>query len=155
MAAAIAITPLRESSSQTKPIRRIFSSRSSLENPSPWQSNVLVISPSRTSTLAPPSRSRDATSCESVLLPLPESPVNHKVQPEFISRSSQNGATSSRRWNDLPLREYFGDFGHCFFRAAENGRIQINETRRIDASLCAIPLHLVEKVCRTNSEKAG
>src|ERR1051325_10824514 len=77
----MAITPLRDKSSHTKPIRRIFSSRSSLLNPSPLERCVRTTSPSRTSTFAPIERRRSSSSFEIVLFPAPDMPVNHRVKP--------------------------------------------------------------------------
>src|ERR1035438_3626540 len=81
MAAAMAITEFLDKSSQTKPIRRMFSSRSSLLNPRPFERWVRTTSPSRTSTLAPVPRRRSARRCEMVLLPAPDIPVNQTVNP--------------------------------------------------------------------------
>src|SRR5450432_1435408 len=81
MAAAMAMTPLRERSWQTKPMRRIFSSRSSLLKPKPLERLVRTTSPSSTSTLAFRRRSRSTSSFEMVLLPAPDMPVNQRVNP--------------------------------------------------------------------------
>src|SRR5688572_13989336 len=81
IAAAIAITPLRESSSHTNPMRRMFTSRSSLLKPRPFERCVRTTSPSSTSTLAPNSRSRCSSRLEMVLLPAPDIPVNQIVNP--------------------------------------------------------------------------
>src|SRR5471030_29581 len=86
MAAAIAITPWRESNSQTKPMRRIFWSRSSLPKPRPFERWVRTTSPSSSSTLAFNWRSRCSSSAEIVLLPAPDSPVNQSVNPLCIAR---------------------------------------------------------------------
>src|ERR1035438_1616968 len=88
MAAAMAITPLRASNSQTKPMRRMFSSRSSLLKPSPFDRWVRTTSPSSTSTRAPNWRSCNSSSREMVLLPAPLMPVNHNVKPLCISFGS-------------------------------------------------------------------
>src|ERR1700677_4838376 len=77
----MAITPLRESSSQTNPMRRIFSSRSSLLKPRPLERYVRTTSPSSTSTLAPQSRNLCSRSFAVVLLPAPDIPVSHTVNP--------------------------------------------------------------------------
>src|ERR1051326_8326445 len=77
----MAITPLRESSSQTKPIRRMFSSRSVLLKPNPLDRWVRTMSPSSTSTLAPSSRKRRSSKAALVLLPAPDIPVSQIVKP--------------------------------------------------------------------------
>src|SRR6266545_4589768 len=81
----MAMTPLRESSSHTNPIRRILVSRSSLLKPSPLERFVLTTSPSSSSTLAPAARSRRSIISEMVLFPAPDRPVNHSVKPLCIS----------------------------------------------------------------------
>src|ERR1035441_2598819 len=84
MAAATAITPLRASSSQTKPMRRTFSSRSSLLKPRPFDRCVRTTSPSSTSTWAPNLRNFSSSKREIVLLPAPLMPVNHNLKPWCI-----------------------------------------------------------------------
>src|SRR5829696_4601547 len=59
----------------------MFVSRSSLEKPSPLERFSRTTSPSSTSTLDPRSRSSRSTILEMVVLPAPESPVNHSVKP--------------------------------------------------------------------------
>src|ERR671932_439364 len=54
---------------------------SSLEKPSPLERLVRTTSPSKTSTRWPLSRSSFSTISLMVVLPDPESPVNHKVNP--------------------------------------------------------------------------
>src|SRR6267142_876382 len=89
MAATITITPWRESSSLTNPIRRMLMSRSSLLKPSPLERCVRTASPSSSSTLAPAARRRASTILEMVLLPAPESPVNQRTKP-LCTPASQN-----------------------------------------------------------------
>src|SRR3954467_6344035 len=81
IAAVITGTPLRESRSATKAIRRMFVSRSSLEKPRPLERFSRTTSPSSTSTRDPRSRSCCSTIAEIVVLPAPESPVNQRVKP--------------------------------------------------------------------------
>src|SRR5882762_235570 len=95
MAAAMAITPLRDSTSQTKPMRRMFVSRSSLLKPRPFERFSRTTSPSSTSTLAPALRRRCAIMPEMVLLPAPESPVNHSVKPWCVTGCSRNVAATT------------------------------------------------------------
>src|ERR1019366_2769899 len=97
MAAATAITPLRASNSQTKPIRRTFSSRSSLLKPRPFDRCVRTTSPSSTSTRAPNWRNFSSSKREIVLLPAPLMPVNHNVKPLCISLISASAAISRDR----------------------------------------------------------
>src|SRR5581483_8308894 len=86
----MATTPLRESSSQTNPMRRIFSSRSSLLKPRSLHKCVRTTSPSKTSTLAPQSRSRHSRSLAMVLLPAPERPVSQTVNPLCMRRNPRH-----------------------------------------------------------------
>jgi hypothetical protein len=72
---------LDESRSATNAIRRMLVSRSSLEKPRPLERFSRTTSPSSTSTLEPRSRSCSSTIFEIVVLPAPESPVNHSVKP--------------------------------------------------------------------------
>src|ERR1035438_2744488 len=97
MAAATAITSLRDSNSQTKPMRRTFSSRSSLLNPRPFDRCVRTTSPSSTSTRAPNWRNFSSSKREIVLLPAPLMPVNHTVKPLCISIVSASAAISRHR----------------------------------------------------------
>ena len=89
MAAAMATTPLRESNSQTKPMRRTLVSRSSLLKPRPFERFVRTTSPSSNSTRAPASRSRSSRIVEIVLLPAPDMPVSQIVNP-LCTLPSQN-----------------------------------------------------------------
>ena len=80
----MAATPFRKLRSwQTKPIRRTFSSRSSFENPSPFERFVRTTSPSSSSTRWPRRRSSSLTSVEMVDLPAPERTVNQRVKPSL------------------------------------------------------------------------
>src|SRR5579864_5349360 len=81
MAATMTITPWRASSSLTNPMRRMLISRSSLLKPRPFERCVRTTSPSSTSTAAPAARKRASMRLEIVLLPAPESPVNHSTKP--------------------------------------------------------------------------
>src|SRR3569833_2901085 len=155
MAAAIAMTPLRESNSQTKPMRLMFSSRSSFEKPSPWQSRVLVISPSRTSTFAPSARRREPTSCEIVLLPLPDRPVNHRVQPVSIRLLLRNNfSTSPMQRNDLPLCQNLTDPRDALFQTAEQRCIHVDKTLRVNERYSPISFYLVKEIRCTNRQQA-
>src|ERR1022692_4201529 len=97
IAAATAITPLRASNSQTKPMRRTFSSRSSLLKPRPFDRCVRTTSPSSTSARAPNWRNFSSSKREIVLLPAPLMPVNHSVKPLCISLISASAAISRHR----------------------------------------------------------
>src|SRR5918995_708844 len=81
MALTITPTPLRVSKFATKPILSTFMLRSSLEKVRPLDRLVLTISPSRTSTCRPLSRSSCSTISDMVVLPDPDRPVNHNVNP--------------------------------------------------------------------------
>src|ERR1017187_4926691 len=81
MAATITITPLRDSRCATKPIRRMFSSRSCLENPRPFVRFWRTQSPSSISTRCPRARSTSATAWPMVVLPEPLKPVTQTVTP--------------------------------------------------------------------------
>src|SRR5678809_123074 len=85
MAAVIATVPLRESSLATKPMRRMFVSRSSLEKPSPLLNVSRTSSPSSTSTFMPRSSSTCSTRRASVDFPEEGSPVNQSVKPFMCS----------------------------------------------------------------------
>src|SRR5581483_5395602 len=87
----MAITPLRESNSQTNPMRRMFSSRSSRLKPSPLDKCVRTTSPSSNSTFAPAAHKRRYSKVEMVLLPAPERPVNQTVQPLCILQDTPPG----------------------------------------------------------------
>src|SRR6188508_3153452 len=62
-------------------MRRMFVSRSSFEKPSPFERFSRTSSPSRISTFLPRSCRSGVRKLASVLLPLPESPVNQRVKP--------------------------------------------------------------------------
>src|SRR3712207_5054217 len=81
IAETITPTPLRVSNSATKPILRMFVSLSSREKPRPLERLVRTMSPSRTSTLPNLCLSSFSTISLIVVLPAPESPVNHSVKP--------------------------------------------------------------------------
>src|SRR5918998_592460 len=81
MAETITPTPLRVSRSATKPIRRTFMSLSSRLKPRPLERLVRTMSPSSTSTLPNLSLSSCSTISAMVVLPAPERPVNHSVNP--------------------------------------------------------------------------
>src|ERR687893_2503103 len=81
MAETITPTPLRVRRSATKPILRMFVSLSSREKPRPLERLVRTMSPSRTSTLPNLCLSSLSTISAIVVLPAPESPVNHSVKP--------------------------------------------------------------------------
>src|SRR5262249_7540709 len=65
----------------TKPMRRMLMSRSSFENPNPFERLVRTMSPSRISTFLPSWRKRSDTGIDRVDLPAPERPVNQRVNP--------------------------------------------------------------------------
>src|SRR6266480_6391511 len=81
MAAVITGTPLRESRSATKAIRRMLVSRSSFENPRPLERFSRTMSPSRTSSLDPRARSSRTSRFVIVVFPEPESPLNQRQKP--------------------------------------------------------------------------
>src|SRR6185436_13537261 len=62
-------------------MRSMFVSRSSFENPSPFERCVRTTSPSRYSTSRPRFSSSGPTISAIVVLPAPERPVNHRVNP--------------------------------------------------------------------------
>src|SRR5262245_32421460 len=69
-------------------MRRMLRSRSSLEKPRPLLRFVRTSSPSRTSIFTPRSRSCGTSAFVSVVLPAPDSPVNHNVNPRVTDFSS-------------------------------------------------------------------
>src|SRR5215210_1545020 len=81
MALTMTPTPLRVRRFATKPILRTLMFLSSLEKVRPLERLVLTMSPSRTSTRRSLSRSSCSTISEMVVLPAPERPVNHSVNP--------------------------------------------------------------------------
>src|ERR1043165_1730271 len=72
----------------TNPIRRMFVSRSSFENPSPFERFSRTSSPSRTSTRQPFALRIGVRCVASVLLPAPESPVNQRMKPLSLMNAS-------------------------------------------------------------------
>src|SRR5215813_2451653 len=62
-------------------MRRMLVSRSSLEKPRPLLRFVRTSSPSSTSMLTPRARSCGTSALVSVVLPAPDNPVNHNVNP--------------------------------------------------------------------------
>src|ERR1044072_9340077 len=103
MPAVPAATPLRASRRATYPMRLMFVSLSSLENPSPFDKFVRTSSPSRTSTRKPRARSSGTSLPASVVLPAPESPVSHRTNPRFSLTSSLLPVLSRARRARLPL----------------------------------------------------
>src|SRR5260370_37090334 len=85
-------------------MRRILISRSSLLKPRPFERCVRTTSPSSTSTAAPAARKRASMRLEMVLLPAPESPVNHRTKP-LCTRASQH---LLQQYVDGPLRPAIG-----------------------------------------------
>src|SRR6266540_1258227 len=81
MAETSTAAPCWVSREATQPMRSMFVSRSSLENPSPFERRVRTTSPSRYSTVLPDSSRRPPTISAIVDFPAPESPVNHSVNP--------------------------------------------------------------------------
>src|SRR5215207_3754635 len=115
MAAVTAATPLRASSRATYPMRRTFVSRSSFENPSPFDRFVRTSSPSNTSTLKPRARSSGASLPASVVLPAPESPVSHrtKLRPSFNSTPITSLSSAGRARGSLSVDKNSCDLGAC------------------------------------------
>src|SRR5436190_14728749 len=74
-------TPLRDSRLATKAIRRMLVSRSSFENPRPFERFSRTMSPSSTSSFDPRARSSRTSRLVIVVFPEPESPVNHRQKP--------------------------------------------------------------------------
>ena len=72
--------PARVRRLATQPMRPMLVSRSSLENPRPFDRWVRTTSPSRYSTSAPRLSSSGPTSSAMVVLPVPDRPVNHRVE---------------------------------------------------------------------------
>src|SRR3989304_5665401 len=87
MAEAMTATPLRLSRWATKPMRRMFVSRSSLLNPRPLLRLVRTTSPSSVSTFRPRPRRTGSSAWAMVVLPAPESPVNQTVKPCCVTKS--------------------------------------------------------------------
>ena len=87
MAETITATPARVRRFATNPIRKTLMLRSSLEKLRPLERLVRTMSPSRTSTRRSRSRISRSTISAMVVLPDPDSPVNHSVNPRssFIS----------------------------------------------------------------------
>src|SRR2546430_9683710 len=82
-------------------MRRMFVSRSSFENPRPFERFSRTSSPSSTSTWTPFALRIGAMCCASVLLPLPERPVNQRMKPWLFMRVARRRPTSA----DLALEE--------------------------------------------------
>ncbi len=80
-AAHITVPPWRTISLATKPIRRMFVSRSSLEKPSPFERWVRTTSPSSSVTCLPASRRRTDRTAAVVDLPEPLRPVSQMQSP--------------------------------------------------------------------------
>jgi hypothetical protein len=74
-------TPFRESRSATKAIRRMLMSRSSFENPRPFERFSRTTSPSSTSSGIPRSSNSSISTSVIVDLPEPERPVIQRVNP--------------------------------------------------------------------------
>src|SRR3954447_4352356 len=66
----------------------MFVSRSSRENPSPFERCIRTTSPSRYSTAAPRASSSAPTTSAIVDFPAPERPVNHTTMPVFMGQPS-------------------------------------------------------------------
>src|SRR3712207_2773889 len=81
MADTMTPTPLRVRRSATNPIRKTLVSLSSRLKPRPLERLVRTMSPSRTSILPNLPRSSFSTISAMVVLPAPERPVNHNVNP--------------------------------------------------------------------------
>lgn len=79
------MTPFRASRLATKPILRIFSSRSCFVNPKSLHNSRRIVSPSRISTRCPACVNRSNTARLSVVFPDELNPVNHTVSPSFES----------------------------------------------------------------------
>src|SRR5215218_8171294 len=85
-------------------MRRTFVSRSSFENPSPFDKFVRTSSPSSTSTHKPRALSSGTSLPASVVLPAPESPVSHRTNPRPSFNSRLITLLSSARRARRPLR---------------------------------------------------
>src|SRR5215218_4648666 len=72
-------------------MRSMFVSRSSLENPRPFDRCSRTSSPSSHSTRRPRRSSSGRTSSAIVVLPAPLRPVNHSVNPSVIALLDQRG----------------------------------------------------------------
>src|SRR5262249_8603857 len=92
IAAVTDTTPFRASTAATHPIRRMFLSRSSFENPSPFDRCSRTSSPSSSSTRRPRERSSSTTMLAIVLFPAPERPVNHRQQPGVSTGAQDTGS---------------------------------------------------------------
>src|SRR5919206_150944 len=73
--------PWRVRREATQPIRSMFVSRSSFENPRPFERCSRTSSPSSHSTLRPRRSSSGRTSSAIVVFPAPDNPVNQRVKP--------------------------------------------------------------------------
>src|SRR5690348_15732407 len=83
------MTPFRVSRLATKPILRIFSSRSCFVNPKSLHNSRRIVSPSRISARSPACVNRSNTARLSVVFPDELNPVNHTVNPSFDSVCSR------------------------------------------------------------------
>src|SRR6202163_2336845 len=96
MAAAMTNTPWRASSRATKPMRRTLVSRSSLENPRPFDRCVRIWSPSRISTEPSAAAIRGPMACARVVLPEQGRPVSQRMAPAnfrlFLQRNEMQAA---------------------------------------------------------------
>src|SRR5689334_17679272 len=101
----MAHVPLRASRLATNAMRRTFVSRSSFENPRPFERFSRTSSPSSTSTRTPLSRKAEATFSASVLLPAPERPVNHRMKPRSFMCASADLAFEVRHLEALLVHD--------------------------------------------------
>src|SRR5581483_9591316 len=112
IADTITAAPARVSREATQPMRAMFASRSSFEKPRPCERCVRTTSPSSRSTSRPRRSSCGATSSEMVVLPEPESPVNHTVKPVTGPCGCRTRSCRSRP-SGLPARPRPGSPASC------------------------------------------
>src|SRR5258707_7091917 len=100
-------------------MRLMLVSRSSLEKPSPFDRLVRTSSPSKTSTFTPRTVNSAAKRAANVVLPAPDNPVNHTVNPLllFISLLCPQVVIIGRNhWSDS-LVIYHLTFLICYLEA--------------------------------------
>jgi len=104
MHAVIQMNPKSASIRAASPIRRMFSFRSSGENPKSTQRPSRTTSPSRRQTSFPRSNNSRSTSMAIVDLPDAGSPVNQTTRPQWLLRRSRSGRLTFPRDLNMPFR---------------------------------------------------
>ena len=126
--------PVARQQLETKPMRRMFSSRSALLKPRSLHKYLRMTSPSMTSTCKPRARSSVATARHMVVFPAPLSPVNHTVTP-LLLRNVGTGISPSG-----DLRGAIGNGIHDHARGHGVVVDRIDDDEAASASIVLIPV---------------